>query len=89
MGGKLPIKGEHLQFYGLVPHYDVSRQDEGLDVDDVSVPAFGTHIQPFTLERQVAERDAGSNRVKDTANEEVARQPMRSPEQTGRRCLIG
>lgn len=47
----------NLQFYGLVPHDDVSRQNEGLDVDDVCVSAFCPHVQPFTLKGKVAKRD--------------------------------
>lgn len=49
----------NLQFYGLVPHDDVSRQNEGLDVDDVCVPTLCSHVQPFTLKGKVAERDPG------------------------------
>lgn len=49
--------GGDSQFYGLVPHDDITRQDEGLDVDDVRVAALRPHIQPFTLEGKVAKRD--------------------------------
>lgn len=45
----------NLQFYGLVPHDDVSRQNEGLDVDDVCVSALCPHIKPFALKGKVAE----------------------------------
>lgn len=50
---------ENSQFYGLVPHDDVTRQDERLDVDDVRVAALRPHIQPFALEGKVAKRDPG------------------------------
>lgn len=45
------------QFNGLIPHDDISRQNEGLDVDDVCVSALRPHIQPFTLEGKVAKCD--------------------------------
>lgn len=51
----------NLQFYGLVPHDDVSRQNEGLDVDDVCVSALRPHVQPFTLKGKVAKRDPIEN----------------------------
>lgn len=54
----------NLQFYGLVPHDDVSRQNEGLDVDDVCVSALCPHIQPFTLKGKVAKRDPGEQETK-------------------------
>lgn len=51
------------QFYGLVPHDDVTRQDERLDVDDVRVSALRPHVQPFALEGKVAEGDPGETRA--------------------------
>lgn len=47
------------QFYGFVPHDDVTRQDERLDVDDVRVAALRPHVEPFALEGKVAKRDPG------------------------------
>lgn len=47
----------NLQFYGLVPHDDVSRQNEGLDVDDVCVTTLCPHVQPFTLKGEVTKCD--------------------------------
>lgn len=47
------------QFYGLVPHDDITRQDERLNVDDVSVAALRSHVEPFALEGKVAKRDPG------------------------------
>lgn len=54
----------NLQFYGLVPHDDVSRQNEGLDVDDVCVSTLCPHVQPFTLKGKVAKRDPGERETK-------------------------
>ena len=48
------------QFDSLVPHDDISRQHEGLDVDDVGVSSLCTHVQPFTLEGKMAKRDPGT-----------------------------
>lgn len=53
------------QFDGLVPHDDVSGEDEGLDVDDVRVAALGAHVQPLTLEGKVAEGDPSRERERD------------------------
>lgn len=55
----------NLQFYGLVPHDDVSRQNEGLDVDDVCVSALCPHVQPFTLKGKVAKRDPAERETKE------------------------
>lgn len=55
--------GGNSQFYGLVPHDDVTRQDERLDVDDVRVAALRPHVQPLALEGKVAERDPGGTRA--------------------------
>lgn len=55
----------NLQFYGLVPHDDVSGQNEGLDVDDVCVSTLCPHVQPFTLKGKVAKRDPGEQETKD------------------------
>lgn len=59
------ITDSNLQFYGLVPHDDVSGQNEGLDVDDVCVSAFCPHVQPFTLKGKVAKRDPGEQKTKE------------------------
>lgn len=53
------------QFYGLVPHDDVSRQNEGLDIDDVRVSALCPHVQPFALKGKVAKRDPGEQETKE------------------------
>lgn len=55
----------HSQFDGLIPHDDISGQDEGLDVDDVCVAALRPHVQPFTLEGKVAERDPGERETEE------------------------
>lgn len=79
------------QFYGLVPHDDISGQNEGLDVDDVCVPALRPHIQPFTLKGKVAKRDPGGEtegeRERHTKEEtdwlleyEHSQQPQLQPE---------
>ena len=60
----------NLQFYCLVPHDDVSRQNEGLDVDDVCVSALCPHVQPFTLKGKVAKRDP---REQETEKRETGR----------------
>lgn len=54
-----------LQFYGLIPHDDVSGQNEGLNVDDVCVSTLCPHIQPFTLEGEVAKGDPGEKETKE------------------------
>lgn len=47
----------NLQFNGLVPHDDVSRQNEGLNVDDVCVSTLCSNIKPFTLKGEMAKCD--------------------------------
>lgn len=55
----------NLQFNGLIPHDDISRQNEGLDVDDVCVSALRPHIQPFTLKGKVAKCDPEKQETKE------------------------
>lgn len=45
------------QFYGLVPHDDISRQNEGFDVHYVCISTLCPHIKPFTLKRKMTKRD--------------------------------
>jgi len=52
-----------LQADGLVPHDDVSGQNERLDVDDVHVALVRAHVQPLALERQVTERQSENTQV--------------------------
>ena len=53
------------QFNGLIPHDDISRQNEGLDVDDVCVSALRPHVQPLTLKGKVAKRDPEKQDTKE------------------------
>lgn len=48
---------EPLQFNGFVPHDDIAWEGEGLHIDNVNVPSFRAHVEPFTLKRQMAKRD--------------------------------
>lgn len=52
----------NLHFDGFVPVDHVSGEREGLNVDDVHVPAFGADVDPLRLQRQVQARyPAGSS----------------------------
>lgn len=52
-------------FYGLVPHDDISGQNEGLYVDDVCVPTLCADVQPFALKGKVAKRDPGERETEE------------------------
>lgn len=52
-------------FDGLVPVDDVSGEREGLDVDDVHVPALRAHVDPLGGERQVQARDPTTRHTRD------------------------
>lgn len=45
------------QFYGLVPHDDISRQNEGFDVHYVCISTLCPHVKPLTLKRKVTKCD--------------------------------
>lgn len=52
----------HLQFYCLVPHYNISRKNEGLNIYNVGISSLCSNIKPFTLERQMAVSNPGKEK---------------------------
>lgn len=44
------------QFNGFIPHDDIAWESKWLHIDNVNVSSFGSHVEPFTLERQMTKR---------------------------------
>lgn len=42
------------QFNGFIPHNDVAWECEGLHIDNMYITSLSAHIEPLTLERQMA-----------------------------------
>lgn len=53
----------YLQLYCFIPHDDVSRQDKRLNIYNVHVSSLCAHVQPFTLEREMAAGNPGLKKI--------------------------